>query len=208
MNPPTTTTGTNAPLAAARAFLRRQPKRNLLLLALLPVLVVAWLPLLTGRGGSATPAVVPPPAAPAANPGSNALEPTTAPARAAAPLGEIAATGAGLPLQPFEQRLHALARPYSRRWSADADPAPFRSTLGHAVASPVAPATGSSWAPTAIVLSPTAPAIAIVQGAPRQVGDRIGERTLVAIEEHRVVYREGDVTIPIALPAPQLGGRP
>ena len=201
MNPPTTTTGTNAPLAAARAFLRRQPKRNLLLLALLPVLVVAWLPLLTGRGGSATPALVPPPP-----PATNGL--AAASGAAAAPLGEIAAAGAGLPLQPFEQRLHALARPYTRRWSADADPAPFRSTMGNAVASPAAPAAGSSWTPTAIVLSPTAPAIAIVQGAPRQVGDRIGERTLVAIEEHRVVYREGDVTIPIALPAPQLGGRP
>ena len=201
MNPPTTTTGTNAPLAAARAFLRRQPKRNLLLLALLPVLVVAWLPLLTGRGGSAVPALVPPPP-----PATNGL--AAASGAAAAPLGEIAAAGAGLPLQPFEQRLHALARPYTRRWSADADPAPFRSTMGNAVASPAAPAAGSSWTPTAIVLSPTAPAIAIVQGAPRQVGDRIGERTLVAIEEHRVVYREGDVTIPIALPAPQLGGRP
>lgn len=201
MNPPTTA-GTNTPLAAARAFLRRQPKRNLMLLALLPVLVVAWLPLLTGRGGSATPALVPPP------PATNGVAAASSAAMAAAPLGEIAAAGAGLPLQPFEQRLHALARPYTRRWSADADPTPFRTTMGNAVASPAAPAAGSSWTPTAIVLSPTAPAIAIVQGAPRQVGDRIGERTLVAIEEHRVVYREGDVTIPIALPIPQLGGRP
>jgi hypothetical protein len=201
MNTPSTPSGANAPLAAARAFLRRQPKRNLLLLALLPVLVVAWLPLLTGRGGAATPAAVTPPAA------NGAAVAPGAPV-AAAPLGEIAAAGAGLPLQPFEQRLQALARPYSRRWSADADPAPFRTTVGTAVASPVAAATSSSWSPTAIVLSPTAPAIAIVQGAPRQVGDRIGERTLIAIEEHRVVYREGDVTIPIALPAPQLGGRP
>jgi hypothetical protein len=204
MNPPTTNAGTNAPLAAARAFLRRQPKRNLLLLALLPVLVVAWLPLLTGRGGSATPTLVPPPATPA----TNGVAAASGAAVAAAPLGEIAAAGAGLPLQPFEQRLHALERPYTRRWSADADPAPFRSTMGNAVASPSAPAADSSWTPTAIVLSPTAPAIAIVQGAPRQVGDRNGERTLVAIEEHRVVYREGDVTVPIALPAPQLGGRP
>lgn len=201
MNQSSTTAGTNTPLAAARAFLRRQPKRNLMLLALLPVLVVAWLPLLTGRGGSATPPLVPPPATTGVAAASSA-------AMAAAPLGEIAAAGAGLPLQPFEQRLHALARPYTRRWSADADPTPFRTTMGNAVASPAAPAAGSSWTPTAIVLSPTAPAIAIVQGAPRQVGDRIGERTLVAIEEHRVVYREGDVTIPIALPIPQLGGRP
>lgn len=204
MNPPTTPAGTNAPLAAARAFLRRQPKRNLLLLALLPVLVVAWLPILTSRGGTGTPAAVPPPVAPATN---GAAAAPVAPV-AAAPLGEIAAPAAGLPLQPFEQRLQALARPYARRWSAAADPAPFRTTMGAAAASPAAPASGSSWTPTAIVLSPAAPAIAIVQGAPRQVGDRIGERTLVAIEEHRVVYREGDVTIPIALPIPQLGGRP
>lgn len=200
MNAPTTPTGTNAPLAAARAFLRRQPKRNLLLLALLPVLVVAWLPLLTGGGSAARPAPLP-----TGTPAANDANDSTAPA--AAPLGEIAAT-AGLALRPFEQRLQALARPYARRWSADADPAPFRTTMGTAVASSVTPALGSSWTPTAIVLSPTAPAIAIVQGAPRQVGDRIGERTLIAIEEHRVVYREGDVTIPIALPAPQLGGRP
>lgn len=200
MNTPTTPAETKAPLAAARAFLRRQPKRNLLLLALLPVLVVAWLPLLTGPGGTARPAPVPPGPI-------TASDPNDATAAAAAPLGEIAFP-ASLSLRPFEQRLQALARPYARRWSADADPAPFRTTMGAAVATTDAPAVGSSWTPTAIVLSPSAPAIAIVQGAPRQVGDRIGERTLIAIEEHRVVYREGDVTIPIALPAPQLGGRP
>lgn len=202
MNSTTSPTAGPSPFAAVGAFLRRQPKRNLLLVALLPVLVVAWLPLLRGRS-DAQPTAASTPMAPTAN-----GAPPPASAVAAAPLGEVAVAGTGLQLQPFEARLRALAQPYARRWSADHDPAPFRTTMGAAAASSAVPATGTTWAPSAIVLSPDAPAIAIVQGAPRQVGDRIGERTLIAIEEHRVVYREGDVTIPIALPTPQLGGRP
>ena len=204
MNATATPAGTSSPLAAVRAFLRRQPKRNLLLAALLPVLVGAWLPILRGRSDAAPT----PPAVPSSQPTSGPTPPAAAAPIAAAPLGEVANLAPGMALQPFEHRLQALARPYARRWSPDHDPAPFRTTMGAAVANPTAAAGGPTWTPTALVLSPSAPAIAIVQGAPRQVGDRIGERTLITIEEHRVVYREGDVTIPIALPAPQLGGRP
>lgn len=212
MNGATSPRAAATPMAQALVWLRTRPPRQWLLAALLPVLVGAWLPLLRGRadGPSAAP-TTPSPAATNAGTFANpppGLAPGPSSPLAAAPLGEIAAPLGALATQPFEQRLQALGRAYQPRWSAEADPAPFRSTLRAEVQGNDTTAIGTSWTPTAIVLSPTAPAIAIVQGAPRHVGDRIGERTLIAIEEHRIVYREGDVTIPIALPTPQLGGRP
>lgn len=219
MNGATSPRAAATPMAQALVWLRTRPPRQWLLAALLPVLVGAWLPLLRGRtdGPSAAPTTpsssttTPPPAATNAGTFANpppGLAPGPSSTPAAAPLGELAAPLGALATQPFEQRLQALRRAYQPRWSAEADPAPFRSTLRAEVQGNDTTAIGTSWTPTAIVLSPTAPAIAIVQGAPRHIGDRIGERTLIAIEEHRVVYREGDVTIPIALPTPQLGGRP
>lgn len=219
MSNPSSPRAANTPTDRAILWLRTRPPRQWLLAALLPVLVGAWLPLLRGRSDGPSPAPMPqasstttPITAPAnagtfANP-TPSLAPSPSSPLAAAPLGEIATPFGALAMQPFEQRLQVLSRAYQPRWSADADPAPFRSTLRAEVQSADTPAIGTSWTPTAIVLSPSVPAIAIVQGAPRHVGDRIGERTLIAIEEHRVVYREGDVTIPIALPTPQLGGRP
>lgn len=188
------TTASNG-LATLLAWARRQPRRNLLLVALLPFLVVAWLPLLRGKqpGASRSP-----------------TDPVASEAPPAAPLGEFASasTAARVPAEAnvpaFATRLETLVAPYTMRWSPTGDPRPFGRTA------PVgdAPTTGPeiTYQPSAIVISRGAPPIAIVQGQLRRVGDRIGGRTLVTIDEDRIVYREGDVVIPIALPQPRLGG--
>lgn len=172
--------------AKALVWLRRQPKRNLLLVALVPLLVWLWLPLLGGgkQRPTPTPAVVdtPPNVVTATTPG-------------AAPLAEIAGP------QALAQRLAASTAPFTPRWREHDDPTPFRSTAPGVpdTASPTGP---TNWTPTTIVLSAGAPPLAVVQGRPRQLGDRLGARELVAIEEHRIVWREGTVLIPVALPGP------
>ena len=145
---PRTMPGPESPAARAVAWLRRQPKRNLLLLALVPLLVWLWLPLLGGERSRPTP---PPPAlgnAPAA------VVPGTA---FAAPLAETAG-----PLA-MAQRLAALTAPYQPRWHEHDDPAPFRSTAPGAAATSTE--TGpTNWTPTTIVLSDGGPPLAVVQG--------------------------------------------
>lgn len=174
--------------ARAIAWLRRQPKRNLLLLALVPLLVWLWLPLLSGDRRRATP-----PAATAAN--TPPAEVAVAGTPFAAPLAE----GAGP--QVVARQLAALTAPYQPRWHEHDDPTPFRSTAPGAASTPAE--TGpTNWTPTTIVLSAGVPPLAVVQGRPRRIGDRLGPRELVAIEEHRIVWREGAVLIPVALPGP------
>ena len=183
---PRTMPGPESPAARAVAWLRRQPKRNLLLLALVPMLVWLWLPLLGGERRRPTPTPTAPPNVPAA------VVPGTA---FAAPLAESAG-----PLA-MAQRLAALTAPYRPRWHEHDDPAPFRSTAPGAAATSTE--TGpTNWTPTTIVLSDGGPPLAVVQGRPRRIGDHLGPRELVAIEEHRVVWREGAVLIPVALPGP------
>lgn len=174
------------PAARAVAWLRRQQKRNLLLLVLVPVLVWLWLPLLGGDRRRPTPAPAAVPSAPAGAAPASAL---------AAPLAETAG-----PLV-MAQRLAALTAPYQPRWHELHDPAPFRSTAPGAAATS-ADAGPTSWTPTTIVLSDGAPPLAVVQGRLRRLGDHLGPRELVAIEEHRIVWREGAVLIPVALPGP------
>lgn len=189
---PRTTTGPGegqaSPAVRAGAWLRRQPKRNLLLLALVPLLVWLWLPLLSGDRRRPTPA----PAAVANQP------PAEAPV-AGAPFAAPLAEGAGP--QVVARQLAALTAPYQPRWHEHDDPAPFRSTAPSAAATPTE-AGPTNWTPTTIVLSDGAPPLAVVQGRPRRIGDRLGPRELVAIEEHRIVWREGTVLIPVALPGP------
>lgn len=176
--------------ARAMAWLRRQPKRNLLLVALVPLMVWLWLPLL--RGDKRNPA--PAPGTTGRTPNDAAPAATFA-APFAAPLAETAGP------QALAQRLAASTAPFTPRWRELDDPAPFRSTAPGAETTPN-PTGPTNWTPTTIVLSAGAPPLAVVQGRPRQVGDRLGARELVAIEEHRIVWREGAVLIPVALPGP------
>jgi len=180
--------GQASPAPRAVAWLRRQPKRNLLLLALVPVLVWLWLPLL----GGARPRPNPAPAA-VANP-----TPASAPV-AGTPFAAPLAEGAGP--QGVARQLAALTAPYQPRWHEHDDPLPFRSTAPGAAAT-ATEASPTNWTATTIVLSDGAPPLAVVQGRPRRIGDRLGPRELVAIEEHRIVWREGTVLIPVALPGP------
>lgn len=176
--------------ARAVAWLRRQPKRNLLLLALVPLLVWLWLPLLGGERRRPTP-----PPAEVAVAAANAPAAVTPGTAFAAPLAE----GAG-PMA-MAQRLAVLTAPFRPRWHEHDDPTPFRSTAPGAAAS-ATEAGPTNWTPTTIVLSDGGPPLAVVQGRPRRIGDRLGPRELVAIEEHRIVWREGAVLIPVALPGP------
>ncbi|MBL8737708.1 MAG: hypothetical protein JNL12_14850 [Planctomycetes bacterium] len=189
---PRTTTGPGEgranPASRAVAWLRRQQKRNLLLLGLVPLLVWLWLPLLSGDRRRPTPAP-----ATVAN-----TSPTVAPVPGtafAAPLAE----GAGP--QVVARQLAALTAPYQPRWHEHDDPAPFRSTAPGSAAT-TTEAGPTNWTPTTVVLSDGMPPLAVVQGRPRRIGDRLGPRELVAIEEHRIVWREGAVLIPVALPGP------
>lgn len=175
--------------ARAMVWLRRQPKRNLLLVALVPLMVWLWLPLLGGDKRR-------PPAAPEATGQTpNGATPSPNATPFAAPLAETAGP------QALAQRLAASTAPFTPRWRELDDPAPFRSTAPGVQSTPNS-AGPTDWTPTTIVLSAGTPPLAVVQGRPRQIGDRLGARELVAIEEHRVVWREGAVLIPVALPGP------
>lgn len=179
----------NAPAPSFAARLRAMPRQRLLLLALTPVLVAVWIPVASGRK---RPAAAPPPAAaafPAPAAETAAMAPADLPARAAALIA----------------RLRQLTSPHEPRWTT-ATGEPFRSAL---VPAPVDVITTAEpeLAPSAIVLSRSASPVAIVQGRTCGIGDTVAGRTIVAIEERRVVYRDGDATFAVAMPAPTLGTR-
>ncbi len=170
--------------------LRRMPKRNLVLLLLAPVLVTLWLPLLRGKPART------------AKPSANA---STAVDTPAAPAGETAA-----PLSPIEaaiqtqDRLAGLTTPLRPRWSPVHGGEPFRP---FDVVPTVTVADGDqTFTPTAIVLSAGRPPVAIIAGQMYRPGDSLGGRSIVAIEERRVVYRDGNKTVAVPLPDPALRG--
>ncbi|MBL8749543.1 MAG: hypothetical protein JNK78_10315 [Planctomycetes bacterium] len=170
--------------------LRRMQKRNLVLLLLAPLLVGLWLPLLRGKPARTV------------KPPTNSSAPVETPA---APAGE-----AVIPLSPIEaataiqDRLAGLSAPFQPRWSALRGGEPFRP---FEVVPTVTVADGDqTFTPTAIVLSTGKPPIAIIAGQTYRPGDSLGGRSIVAIEERRVVYREGNKTFAVPLPDPALRG--
>ena len=175
---------------------RRFDPRLLALLALLPVLVAVWLPLLRGAPSPA-----------AGSPPDNAAAPWQA-----APMAEAAiALPAGSPaaVARFGAQLRADLAPYEPRWQP---PTADSSAAGLLTNSP--PRAGDTTTnlppeliPSAILLSPGSPAVAIVRGLPRTVGDDIGGHTLVAIEEGCVHYRRGSSAFTAHLPVTGLGVR-
>lgn len=184
--------------AAFAAWLRRQPRRNLLLLALVPVLVMMWLPLLKGQARNAPAAA--PGAASSAMPADVAAAPLAESAPRAPGPAAIAATA------EFEARVKKLIEPYRPRWSGIAamttpEPAP------QAPAARPDPATWSALVPTMILITRGAEPLAIVQGRTCRVGDNVAGRTIVAIEERRVIYRDGDNTITAAMASSPPGGQ-
>jgi hypothetical protein len=194
----TTATAANAGGAVERAgaWLKRQPRRHLALFALLPVLVVVWLPVLTGRQAPATIA---------ANVAARG-EIDATPTAAAAPSGETArgalAGTAIAAAAAFEERVRELTRPFQPRSMAIATQAPAEV----APRAEAAPVSYSALVPSAILLSRGGEAVAIVQGRPCRVGDVVAGSTIVAIEERRVVYRDGARTVAADMATPALGG--
>jgi hypothetical protein len=180
--------------ARAREWLRRTPRRHLALGALVPLLVALWLPILTGSAPADTVAArLADPAAAAAVPAAPATEAATR-SLATATIGATAA---------FEQRVRELTKPFRPRWQAltptASDPGPKPAD---------APAVSySALVPTAILLSRGGEPVAIIQGLARKVGDVVAGSTIVAIEERRVVYREGGRTVAADMASTALGGR-
>lgn len=178
-----------------RGWLARQPRRNVLLVALLPVLVWLWLPLLGGSRQDAAPA----PGAAVSQPAAASGQPPPMPA------GEVAvpttiADGI-LAVAAFEARLRELTQPYRPRLGAETN-APVEAAPGVEPAG--TPFTG--LVPSAILLSRGGEAMAIVQGNAYRIGDTVAGRTIVAIEERRVVYREGTRTFTAEMGGATLGG--
>lgn len=194
---------TTAPGRTAVDWLRRQPRRNLLVVALLPVLVIMWLPLLTGGSKSA---------------------PSTAPIIAtptppSAPLAELAAPSAEIPDLPtvtrLGERIHELLVPYQPRWQPEPAP-PVDTSPGHgtppsdpAPRGPVAERSTDDrqLVPTTILISAGQPPIAIVNGRAYRVGDAVHGHTVIAIAEQHMLYRSGSDTVAVRLPAPRLGDK-
>lgn len=180
---------TARPASAFRAWLARQPRRHLLLVALLPVLVVAWLPIVGGRAPAQPKAAAAPGAAGGVAAG---IEP------AAAPLGETAGSAVTATIDAtaaFEARVLELTQPFRPRFGAELLPPPEPSTPTTEAATAAAPVL----VPSAILLSRGGEPLAIVQGHAYRVGDTVAGRTIVAIEERRVVYREGGRTFAAAM---------
>lgn len=173
------------------ARLRRAPKRNIALALLVPVLVVLWLPLLTGKKSRTTPA---------ANEAPTDGTPAAPAAETAAPVNPVVAAIA------LDERLQRLVLPYEPRWSASRDPAPFRTPV--VVAAETVADADAALVPSSIVLSSGQTPFAIIGGHIYRPGDTVDGRSILAIEERRVLFRDGNKTYAVSLPAPDLGKRP
>ncbi len=186
-----------APGPAMLARLRRQPKRALLVAALVPVLVILWIPLLTG---GSKPASVPQPAT--TQPATEAASPPpSAPLAEMAPSTPAAIGRAGV--TELSTRIDDLRRPYEPRWHPT-DNAPA------APAAAIAPIRvehdAPQLTPSSILVSPGTRPIAIVQGRPCGVGDAVLGHTIVDITERHVVYRHESRVLTVPLSPPSLGG--
>lgn len=203
-------------MKAGAGRLARLGKRHLVLLALLPLLIVVWIPVL---GGGSRRAPTPPPAAPAVTepePPSTSGSAETPPA----PLGESAA--AAMPLviastRELTTRLATLATPYRPRWSIRrGDPfVPATAAAVRPAAAPPATPTDevtdrqdTDLEPSAVLLSEGQPPLAIIGGRSCRPGDDVAGHTIVTIEERRVVYRRADRTFAVSIRSPALDQEP
>lgn len=189
------------PVAAAKARLRR---RNTLLVLLLPVLIAVWIPVLRGKPSPSAPPSPPPTVSPATGPAAAGEVQATTPAGAV-----VAATA------DITHRLQQLITPFTPRWSlADGDPFAVDGTPVGAPA-PAAPATETAptltivhdphFVPSAVLISPNQPPLAIIDGRCRQVGDEIQGYRIVRIEERRVVFQQDGNSFAVPIPEPTLG---
>lgn len=198
MSAPTTARG-----KTAVDWLRRQPRRNLLVAALLPVLVIMWLPLLTG--GS--------------KPAASTAPTVATPTPPSAPLAEMAAPSAEIPDLPavtkLSERVHELLVPFQPRWQpesaqpADTSPGDRTPRSDPTPEGPLADleTDDRQLVPTTILISAGQPPIAIVNGRACRVGDAVHGHTVIAIAEQHMTYRRGSDSVAVRLPAPRLGDK-
>lgn len=189
---------------------KRRSRRHLLLLLLLPVLVATWIPVLRGKSRPPTP-----PSAPTATTPDSPAAAESAPApgaetAAATPAAVVVAATGGI-----TRRLRQLIAPFTPRWTIAAGD-PFGADLGPAPQPPPsAPALPVSedltlvhdarFAPSAVLISPTEPPLAIIGGRCHRQGDEIQGYRIVSIEERRVVFQQDGDTFAVSIPAPTLG---
>lgn len=183
--------------APRTARTHRTSKRHIVLIALVPVLVAVWIPVL--GGGNRNPKALPAPAAPPA----------------AAPAGEVAPpTTAASPVDAAQLILDVRRRmaPYEPLWSAAAGDPFVAGDAGErpAEARPEAPAPTADaprdvrLVPTTVLLSRGELPIAIIAGRQYRLGDEIDGNRITAIEEQRVVYRRGDEVFAVTIRQPTL----
>lgn len=184
---------------------RALTRRHVMLVALLPVLVAVWIPLV-GGGKRAAP-VVPAVATPADPPPAPGVE-------TAAALPEVALAHSAASLT---RHLQELSAPYRSRWTAAAGD-PFAAATSATVRMQVPiddaalPASDTPrsvrLAPSAVLISPGQEPMAIIRGRVCRPGDEVDGHRIVAIEERRVVFRDGGQTFSVSIPAPPLGLEP
>lgn len=197
MSSPLPTSQPTAPATLSNR-LRRIPRRALLVIGLLPMLVWLWLPLLSGKQPPAPAPVAPVDAvAPVASPEPAQL--------AAAPAGEIAAAtppGSEAAIARLTTRVQALLQPYQPRWN----PNELRvaAEVPRAAPTDTAEAADPRLVPTLIVTSLAQAAVAIVHGRAYRVGDEVDGRKVIEIAERHIVYREGERTFAVDFPRPAL----
>lgn len=175
---------------------RRLGRRHVVLLALLPLLVAAWIPVLS-PARPAGPAQPPPAPPPMPAPGGETAGAATAAG------GGPATTAAPLDLAALFERIQRGA---ATRWDPARHGDPF-APADHADVTPQPEAARAALRPSSIYLSPGRPPVAIIDGRPCRPGDAIGGVVVHAIEERRVLFRDGDRTYAASLPEPALAGR-
>ncbi len=188
----------------AKRRLSRVSKKTVLLVLLAPVLVLVWIPVLTGSSKSTAPKVQPKPAV-AAGPAELGNAASTAQFMAPAPMGETAAgiqpvASAPLTLGVLKRDATDAIRHVAPRWKDRRDP--FGS--GDPVAEVQTEPRDLTWSPTSILLSQGLPPIAVINGRSYRTGDRVGSVFIVKIEERRVTYRDGDRLFSAELAIPQI----
>lgn len=172
-------------------------KRHIVLIALVPVLVAVWIPVL--GGGTRNPKAPPTPAA---------VPPS-------APAGEVATpTVAASPADAAQLIVDVKRRmaPYQPLWSpAAGDPfVPGDAAEERAEARPEASAPTADeprdvrLVPSTVLLSRGELPIAIIAGRQYRLGDEIDGNRITAIEEQRVVFRRGDEVFAVAIRQPTL----
>lgn len=178
---------------------RRNKKRSVVLLTLLPVMVLAWIPVIRGNAN----------AAPSRQQVAPALD---AEAFAPAPTGEVFIPTM-LDDSAIERHLADLRVPPDYRWELSPATDPFVRDSGSAAAVGSAVASDASkrfahLVPSLIVLAGEREPIAMIAGRACRIGDEVDGFVIAAIEARRVVVLRANEPFTISIPEPEVGKTP